>query len=85
MTGIPKPFVIPLPPRNPQLEPAAQAVLWLLIRSTMIIRPLLGLALLGGYLPSAHAAADLIRPKVVVVTMFEPGADTGDTPGEFQF
>ncbi len=51
----------------------------------MIIRPLLGLTLLGGFLPSAHAAADLIRPKVVVVTMFEPGADTGDTPGEFQF
>lgn len=26
-----------------------------------------------------------IRPKVVVVTMFEIGADTGDQPGEFQF
>ncbi len=30
-------------------------------------------------------AADVLRPKVVVVTMFEPGADTGDRPGEFQF
>ena len=30
-------------------------------------------------------AADLIRPKVVVVTMFEPGKDTGDAPGELQF
>ncbi len=31
------------------------------------------------------AAEEVIRPKVVVVTMFEPGADTGDQPGEFQF
>ncbi len=31
------------------------------------------------------AAADVLRPKVVVVTMFEAGADTGDRPGEFQF
>ncbi len=30
-------------------------------------------------------AAEVIRPKVVVVAMFEPGADTGDVPGEFQF
>ena len=29
-------------------------------------------------------AADVIRPKVVVVAMFEPGQDTGDTPGELQ-
>lgn len=27
----------------------------------------------------------LIRPKVVVVAMFEAGADTGDRPGEFQY
>ncbi|MDB6011849.1 MAG: purine nucleoside permease [Gammaproteobacteria bacterium] len=39
---------------------------------------------------SAHAAAAAasaaapIEVKVVVVTMFEIGADTGDTPGEFQ-
>ena len=33
----------------------------------------------------AAATAEVIRPKVVVVAMFEPGADTGDTPGEFQF
>ena len=30
-------------------------------------------------------AAEVIRPKVVVVTMFEAGQDTGDRPGEFQF
>ena len=30
---------------------------------------------------SAH---EVLRPKVVVVTMFEVGADTGDTPGELQ-
>lgn len=31
------------------------------------------------------ARADVLKPRVVVVTMFEPGADTGDQPGEFQF
>ena len=30
-------------------------------------------------------AADVLRPKVVVVAMFEPGQDTGDAPGELQF
>lgn len=30
------------------------------------------------------ATAPVIQPKVVVVTMFERGADTGDAPGEFQ-
>ena len=30
-------------------------------------------------------AAEVLRPKVVVVAMFEPGKDTGDTPGELQF
>ena len=30
-------------------------------------------------------AAELVRPKVVVVATFEVGADAGDTPGEFQF
>lgn len=33
----------------------------------------------------AEEAPQTIRPKVVIVTMFEIGADTGDTPGEFQF
>jgi purine nucleoside permease len=33
----------------------------------------------------ALAAADLIRPKVIVVATFEVGADTGDKPGEFQY
>ncbi len=33
--------------------------------------------------PSA-SAAEPIRAKVVVVAMFESGADTGDRPGEFQ-
>ncbi|MEM9171693.1 MAG: purine nucleoside permease, partial [Pseudomonadota bacterium] len=27
---------------------------------------------------------ELIRPKVIIVTMFERGADSGDAPGEFQ-
>src|SRR5258706_15927852 len=31
------------------------------------------------------AAQKRVPVKVVVVTMFEPGADTGDAPGEFQY
>jgi purine nucleoside permease len=34
---------------------------------------------------AAHAADRPIPIKVVVVTMFERGADTGDEPGEFQY
>jgi purine nucleoside permease len=33
----------------------------------------------------AAGSGEVIRPKVVVVAMFEMGADTGDTPGEFQY
>ena len=44
------------------------------------------LALVALVLSVAPAgAAELVRPKVVVVTMFEPGNDTGDGPGELQF
>lgn len=39
------------------------------------------LGMLGGV---TAARGEVLRPKVVVVTMFEPGADTGDRPGEFQ-
>jgi len=34
---------------------------------------------------ASGGAAELIRPKVIVVATFEVGADTGDKPGEFQF
>lgn len=34
---------------------------------------------------SVANAAEIIRPKVIVVATFEVGADTGDKPGEFQF
>src|SRR4030081_632222 len=30
-------------------------------------------------------AAELIRPRVIIVAPFEVGADTGDAPGEFQY
>ena len=40
-----------------------------------------GLVALSLALP---AAPEIIRPKVVIVAMFEPGQDTGDAPGEFQ-
>jgi purine nucleoside permease len=36
-------------------------------------------------LPSARAASAPIPIRVVVVTTFERGADTGDAPGEFQY
>ena len=36
-------------------------------------------------LPAANAATRPIPVKVVVLAMFEAGADTGDTPGELQY
>lgn len=45
-------------------------------------RRLLALALL--LCPLAGHAEAILRPKVVVVAMFEIGADTGDRPGELQ-
>jgi len=48
----------------------------------MTIRLLLLVSSLWG--TAAMVAQDVIRPKVVVVTMFEAGEDTGDHPGEFQ-
>ena len=43
-------------------------------------------ALSSGHLsaPAAVPPVAAIRIKVVIVTMFERGEDTGDTPGEFQ-
>ena len=50
----------------------------------MILRlALVCVALLGSSFAAETAA--VIRPKVVVVAMFEAGEDTGDRPGEFQF
>jgi purine nucleoside permease len=43
------------------------------------------LTLTGLLMAVLMAGAAEITPKVVVVAMFEPGKDTGDTPGEFQF
>jgi purine nucleoside permease len=34
---------------------------------------------------STAAVEAVLQPKVVIVAMFEPGQDTGDAPGEFQF
>jgi len=43
-------------------------------------------AVLPGHVcAQAAPPVELIRIKVVVVTMFERGEDTGDTPGEYQF
>jgi len=39
----------------------------------------------GSVLAQSGSAVQPIRVKVVVVTMFERGEDTGDVPGEFQF
>lgn len=43
-----------------------------------------GLVALAGISPVV-SAVEIIRPKVVVIAMFEAGKDTGDHPGEFQF
>ncbi|HWA10861.1 MAG TPA: purine nucleoside permease [Opitutaceae bacterium] len=51
----------------------------------MTFRPFLGFAFASLLASAAGAAEEPLRPKVIVVTMFEPGADTGDVPGEFQF
>ena len=46
---------------------------------------ILSIAIFGGTISAAFAAAETPLPiKVVVVTMFEIGEDTGDIPGEFQ-
>ena len=50
--------------------------------SSLVLRLAAGLAVLSPALPAAEA---IIAPKVVIITMFELGADTGDAPGEFQF
>jgi purine nucleoside permease len=46
---------------------------------------LLRLFLLALFPVVSPVAAEPIRPKVVIVAMFEAGADTGDRPGEFQY
>jgi purine nucleoside permease len=43
------------------------------------------LILLGFLAAELAVRGETIVPKVVVVAMFEPGRDTGDTPGEFQY
>lgn len=49
-----------------------------------IVLALACLAVSAALRPSV-AAADLLRPKIIVVSTFEIGADTGDAPGEFQY
>ena len=41
-------------------------------------------ACLVSALHGTEALAEPIRPRAVIVTMFEIGADTGDRPGELQ-
>ncbi len=56
-------------------------------RRAMLLKPVFRLLLfITLFLVGLQAvpAAELIRPKIMVVTTFEIGADTGDKPGEFQ-
>src|SRR6202165_5856848 len=57
--------------------------MWRLIRQLVVTLELCAILCSD---PSVQAAApdEPIHIKVVVVTMFERGEDTGDTPGEFQ-
>ncbi len=52
-----------------------------MVFSALLVR--LGVA--SAVISPLAATAEVIRPKVVVVTMFEIGRDTGDAPGEFQY
>lgn len=56
-------------------------------RLPFVSRFLAGLIVLlaPGRAQAAAPAPEPLRPKVVVVAMFEPGKDAGDAPGEFQF
>jgi purine nucleoside permease len=51
----------------------------------MKTRRLFGLVLLIFSVAAGASAEEPIKPKVVIVTMFEPGNDTGDAPGELQY
>lgn len=53
----------------------------------LIFSRILALAtcLVAAVLLEPRLRADLIRPKVLILTTFEIGADTGDTPGELQY
>lgn len=55
--------------------PGMRAAVFSVLAGIVLATPVLTLA----------QGAGVIRPKVVVVTMFEAGDDTGDRPGEFQF
>jgi len=50
--------------------------------SSLVLRLAAGLVFLSSARP---AIAEITRPVVVIVTMFEVGEDTGDAPGEFQY
>lgn len=49
-----------------------------------MMRPVLSLFFVL-FSAASCATAEPMRPKVVVIAMFEAGADTGDRPGEFQY
>lgn len=51
----------------------------------LCVRRLLCLFLISFEWSSELCAAPLLHPKVMIVSTFEIGADTGDKPGEFQF
>src|SRR5881409_1130876 len=42
-------------------------------------------ALFAIFTAAAAAASAPTKVKVVIIALFEPGEDTGDRPGEFQF
>ena len=48
-------------------------------------RWVLSVGLVMGVTAGLGAAEAPVKVKVVVVAMFEAGADTGDRPGEFQY
>jgi purine nucleoside permease len=69
-------------PNPPQMRRFALKSIFLMIRNLLSYFLLIGL-LTACQAPSPGSSAP-IAIKVVVVSMFEQGADTGDRPGEFQ-
>ncbi|OAI42656.1 purine nucleoside permease [Verrucomicrobia bacterium SCGC AG-212-E04] len=54
-----------------------------LVPSSFLLVPFL--CVLCASVENSAAADEVFRPRVVIVSQFEPGADEGDRPGEFQF
>lgn len=73
-------------PRGGRAELGAPKAARKLLIPGMVPKKWLSAAVLAlAFTGALGAAEDRVKVRVVVVTMFEVGKDTGDTPGEFQY